>query len=91
MNRLDLFPTPIVGLHRVVSRQLGDSRGYLARAFCAEELSAAGWPGPTAVKTSMFRLFSQSARLSGSAKSSSGTGNLGCNPMDARDQVTGPG
>lgn len=46
MNRLDLFPTPIVGLHRVVSRQLGDSRGYLARAFCAEELSAAGWPGP---------------------------------------------
>ena len=46
MNRLEILPTPIAGLHRVVSRQLGDSRGYLARAFCAEELAAAGWPGP---------------------------------------------
>lgn len=48
MTRLELFPTPIAGLHLVVSRQLGDSRGYLARAFCAEELSAAGWLGPVA-------------------------------------------
>ena len=48
MTRLELFPTPIAGLHRVVSRQLGDSRGYLARAFCGEELLAAGWPGPVA-------------------------------------------
>lgn len=46
MNRLELFYTPIAGLQRVVSRQLGDSRGYLARAFCAEELSAASWLGP---------------------------------------------
>lgn len=46
MNRFDLFPTPLPGLLRVVSRRLEDSRGFLARAFCAEELSAAGWPGP---------------------------------------------
>lgn len=46
MNRLEVLPTSIAGLHRLVSRRLGDPRGYLARAFCAEELSAAGWPGP---------------------------------------------
>jgi dTDP-4-dehydrorhamnose 3,5-epimerase len=25
---------------------MGDSRGALSRVFCAEELAAAGWPGP---------------------------------------------
>lgn len=48
MNRLEITPTPIAGLRRVISRQLGDSRGYLARTFCTEELATAGWPGPVA-------------------------------------------
>jgi len=48
MNRFDFFTTPIAGLHRVVSHQLGDSRGYLARSFCAQELSAVGWSGSVA-------------------------------------------
>jgi dTDP-4-dehydrorhamnose 3,5-epimerase len=48
MNRLDISPTRIHGLFRVTSRAMGDSRGYLARSFCAEELAAAGWQGSVA-------------------------------------------
>jgi dTDP-4-dehydrorhamnose 3,5-epimerase len=48
MRRLESLLTPIAGLHRVDSHQLGDPRGYFVRAFCAEELSAAGWPMPVA-------------------------------------------
>ncbi len=43
MNRLEIQSTPLAGLHRVVSRKLGDQRGHLARLFCREELHAAGW------------------------------------------------
>lgn len=45
MSRFDIIPTRIDGVFRIASRPLGDSRGYLARSFCAEELAAAGWPG----------------------------------------------
>lgn len=48
MNRLDLQDTPIAGVRRVVSARLGDSRGHLARMFCADELATAGWSGPVA-------------------------------------------
>lgn len=48
MNRLDIFPTPINGLHRIVSRPMGDSRGHFSRLFCADELAAAGWTDPIA-------------------------------------------
>ena len=48
MNRLDIQATPLAGLLRITSRQLGDERGYLARMFCQDELQAAGWHGPVA-------------------------------------------
>lgn len=48
MNRFEAFSTPIAGLRRVVSRRLGDSRGYLMRIYCADELATLGWPGPVA-------------------------------------------
>ncbi len=48
MSRFTVLDTPIAGL-KVVERQLlGDSRGFLARLFCAEELAAAGWHKPIA-------------------------------------------
>jgi dTDP-4-dehydrorhamnose 3,5-epimerase len=45
MSRFGLFRTPIAGLSRLVSRQLGDQRGHLSRVFCAEELTQVGWKG----------------------------------------------
>jgi len=46
MSRFIVLETPIEGL-KVVERQLmGDSRGFLSRLFCAEELAAAGWSKP---------------------------------------------
>lgn len=43
MNRLDVIETGLPGLHRIVSRRLGDHRGHLMRVFCQDELRAAGW------------------------------------------------
>ena len=37
---------PIRGLKLIERTLLSDSRGHLARLFCAEELSAAGWVKP---------------------------------------------
>jgi dTDP-4-dehydrorhamnose 3,5-epimerase len=48
MSRLTIIDTPIVDLKIVQRQQLGDSRGFLSRLFCAEELSAAGWHKPIA-------------------------------------------
>lgn len=48
MSRLEILDTPIAGLRRVVSKRLEDSRGHLARVFCADELRGAGWTGPVA-------------------------------------------
>ena len=48
MSRFAILDTPIAGLKVVERQQLGDSRGYLARLFCAEELAAAGWQKPIA-------------------------------------------
>jgi dTDP-4-dehydrorhamnose 3,5-epimerase len=48
MNRFTVHETPLPGL-KVVERQLrSDSRGFLARIFCADELSPAGWGKPIA-------------------------------------------
>lgn len=43
MSRFTIFDTPIADLKIVERQQLGDSRGFLSRFFCAEELAAAGW------------------------------------------------
>jgi len=46
MSRFSILDTPIVDLKIVERQQLGDSRGFLARLFCVEELAAAGWHKP---------------------------------------------
>lgn len=48
MSRFTVFSTPIAGLKVVQRQPLGDSRGFLARLFCAEELAATGWNKPVA-------------------------------------------
>jgi len=48
MSRFIVSDTPLAGLKQVQRTPLGDSRGFLARLFCAEELAAAGWAGPVA-------------------------------------------
>lgn len=39
-GRFDILATPIVGLHVLQRKLMGDSRGYLERLFCADELQA---------------------------------------------------
>ena len=46
MSRFTIRDTPIADLKIVEHQQLGDSRGFLARLFCADELAAAGWHKP---------------------------------------------
>jgi dTDP-4-dehydrorhamnose 3,5-epimerase len=48
MNRLTVSELALDGLKLVERRRLGDPRGFLARMFCNEELSAAGWRQPIA-------------------------------------------
>ncbi|MBU0945363.1 MAG: dTDP-4-dehydrorhamnose 3,5-epimerase [Proteobacteria bacterium] len=48
MNRFTMFDTPLAGLIEVERHQLIDSRGFLTRIFCAEELAAFGWTKPVA-------------------------------------------
>jgi dTDP-4-dehydrorhamnose 3,5-epimerase len=48
MSRFTLLDTPLAGLKIVERQHLGDSRGFLARLFCADELAAAGWHKPIA-------------------------------------------
>lgn len=48
MSRFTISQLPLPGLHAADRRQMGDSRGFLARIFCAEDLAAAGWVKPIA-------------------------------------------
>jgi len=48
MSKFKVIDTAFAGLKVVEHRQLGDDRGYLARLFCAKELSSAGWHKPVA-------------------------------------------
>lgn len=43
MSRFTVTDLPLAGLKLVARQRLGDSRGFLSRLFCAEELGAAGW------------------------------------------------
>jgi dTDP-4-dehydrorhamnose 3,5-epimerase len=48
VNRFTITDTPFIGL-KIIERQcLGDTRGFLSRLFCADELAAAGWTNPIA-------------------------------------------
>jgi dTDP-4-dehydrorhamnose 3,5-epimerase len=48
MNRFTVTDTPLSGLKLIERQCLGDSRGFLSRLFCADELVAAGWTKPIA-------------------------------------------
>jgi dTDP-4-dehydrorhamnose 3,5-epimerase len=48
MSRFEVVDTPLAGLKFVRRQRLGDSRGFLSRLFCADELAAAGWTSPIA-------------------------------------------
>lgn len=48
MSRFSITNLPPAGLKLVERQNLGDSRGFLSRLFCAEELAAAGWTKPIA-------------------------------------------
>lgn len=48
MSRFAVVDLPLAGLKRVERKPLGDSRGFLARLFCAEDLRSAGWLKPIA-------------------------------------------
>jgi dTDP-4-dehydrorhamnose 3,5-epimerase len=48
MSRFTVTDLPLAGLKRVERQRQGDSRGFLARVFCADELTAAGWVKPIA-------------------------------------------
>ena len=39
-NRFDIVDTPLQGLKLIQRRPIGDSRGFLERLFCADELKA---------------------------------------------------
>lgn len=46
MNRFTITDLPMAGLKLVERQRLGDSRGFLTRLFCDDELAAAGWHKP---------------------------------------------
>ena len=48
MSRFTVSNLPLAGLKLVERQRMGDSRGFLARLFCADELAAAGWRHPVA-------------------------------------------
>ncbi|HID69207.1 MAG TPA: dTDP-4-keto-6-deoxy-D-glucose epimerase [Desulfobacterales bacterium] len=48
MNRFTIIETPLAGLKIIRRQQLSDTRGFLSRLFCNEELALAGWSKPVA-------------------------------------------
>ncbi len=48
MHSFSITDLPLEGLKLVTRQPLGDSRGFLARLFCATELLPAGWSKPVA-------------------------------------------
>jgi dTDP-4-dehydrorhamnose 3,5-epimerase len=48
LSRFTVIDLPLSGLKLVERQNLGDSRGFLSRMFCAEELAQAGWAKPIA-------------------------------------------
>jgi dTDP-4-dehydrorhamnose 3,5-epimerase len=48
VNRFAVTALPLAGLKLIERQCLGDSRGFLSRLFCIEELDAAGWCKPIA-------------------------------------------
>ena len=43
MGQFSIFDTPIEGLKVIQRETISDSRGFLSRIFCADQLRSAGW------------------------------------------------
>jgi dTDP-4-dehydrorhamnose 3,5-epimerase len=43
MSQISIFDTHIAGLKVIERKIIGDSRGFLTRIFCADQLKSAGW------------------------------------------------
>jgi len=43
MSSFSITDLPFAGLKRIARQRIGDSRGFLERLFCSEELLVAGW------------------------------------------------
>ena len=48
MSRFTVTDLPLAGLKRIERQQVGDSRGFFSRLFCAEALTVVGWRKPVA-------------------------------------------
>lgn len=48
MSRFSAANTPLSGLIRLERQRHSDTRGFLSRLFCADEMRAFGWPGRVA-------------------------------------------
>lgn len=48
MSRFEVIATPLHGLNLIHRERMSDSRGFLSRLFCSEELSATGFDRPVA-------------------------------------------
>ena len=48
MSRFTITDLTLNGLKLIERQRLGDSRGFLSRLFCIQELAAAGWHKPIA-------------------------------------------
>lgn len=48
MSQFSIFDTPITGLKVIERKPISDSRGFLARIFCVDQLKDAGWQKPIA-------------------------------------------
>jgi dTDP-4-dehydrorhamnose 3,5-epimerase len=48
VSSLGIEPLDLHGLNVVQRNRIGDSRGFLSRVFCREELAACGWREPVA-------------------------------------------
>lgn len=62
MSRFTVEDLPLGSLKRITRARLGDSRGFLSRLFCAEELARAGWGKPIAQINHTFTAEAGTAR-----------------------------
>ncbi|KOR31141.1 dTDP-4-dehydrorhamnose 3,5-epimerase [Achromatium sp. WMS2] len=46
MSRFSITDLPIANLKLITRQRIGDTRGFIARLFCTQELAAAGWKHP---------------------------------------------
>lgn len=48
MSRFEITDLSLSGLKRIERKNIGDSRGFFSRVFCADDLAEAGWTKPIA-------------------------------------------